>query len=301
MVPHWKVLQAISLVSLCRADSLIALQRFQAAAGVVFPGPVAGVVHELIMSRLPPELEARLRTTDIALSGDIRPLMEAAAVLGISDVIVYNGDGPGIGWNPTVVRWRADKNVRIFVETCLLAGVPITTVAADINRMWGYSPDETALCQFYNYFCDREYIDGDAWAMYANCVGATEATFKRGLMQQPHDFIRWKLGVPVELRNEIVLDRLISDAYYTERLLKFEAGSNGIRMSKDELTRLKLERDTLFKALAWKEKLKTAASADGGTDENAAKVLETLRSIGLQTTEQDPPLLSELDELDNMG
>ncbi len=298
MVPHHKILQAISLVALCRSDGVGAVARFCADARVTFPVTLAEFLHTQVFPELPPGLEAWLRSTDAALLRDYRPMMEAASRLGVADVLGLGPDGAILALPGMLPKWRQDDTLRVFIETLLLAGVPTATVAADIQRMWGYPVDESAVALFGRYFADREYTEGEHWSAYLKCIAPSEATLKRDLMHQPHEYARWRMGVPVSMSNEQVLDRLISDAYFTERLLKAEAGNHGLRMSKDEIVRLKLERDTLFKALNAKQKLKMAESAGGGGDDvEARKVAETLKAIGLQYEEQTPVMLDDLDGL----
>lgn len=296
MVPHRKILQAISLVALCRPDGTGAVAKFCAEARVAFPTTLVEFLVKELFPELPPGLEAWLRSTDATLLRDYRPLFEAAGRLGVGELVSLGPDGPGIALPGMLGAWRQDDTLRVFIETLLLAGISTEVVASDIQRMWGYPVDAVAVAKFSKYFVDREYTDGEAWSRYSKCVGPSEARMKRDLMQQPHEYVRWRMGVPVELSNDKVLDRLISDAYFTERLLKAEAGDSGLRMSKDELARLKLERDTLFKALGWKQKLK--AVDIGGADANSAeanKVLETLKAIGLQYEDQNPPMMSDLE------
>lgn len=296
MVPHHKILQAISLIALCRADGISAVAKFCAEARVTYPVTLAEFLLKHVFPALPPGLEAWLRSTDAALLRDYRPLMEAATRLEIADVIGVGPDGAMLTLPGLVPKWRQDDTLRVFIETLLLAGIPAPTVANDIQRMWGYPVDEAAVTLFARYFADREYTEGEYWSNYLKCIAPSEARLKRDLMQQPHEYVRWRMGVPVEMSNERVLDRLISDAYFTERLLKAEAGDQGLRLSKDEIVRLKLERDTLFKALNAKQKLKLAETAGGGDDVEAQKVVETLKAIGLQYEEQNPLMMEDLDQ-----
>jgi hypothetical protein len=179
----------------------------------------------------------------------------------------------------------------MFIETCMLCGVSDTQIGDDLKRLYGMDPDEASLGLFRALFVDAEYAAGDGWLTYVRCIGDAEGTFKRRLMGQPSDFVRWKLGVPVQLDTEKVLDRMVSDAYYTERLIKMDAGENGLHLGKDEVARVKLERDTIFKAMDRKQKLRESA---GGTQADAA-----LRAIGQLVagyeSQDGLPLLTELD------
>jgi hypothetical protein len=298
MVPHHKILQAISLIALCRADGIGAVAKFCAEARVTFPVTLGEFLHTRVFPELPPGLEAWLRSTDAGLLRDYRPLMEAASRLEVGNIVGVGPEGAMLVLPGLLPKWRQDDTLRVFIETLLLAGIPAATVAGDVQRMWGYPVDETAIALFARLFADREYTEGEYWSNYLRCIAPSEGTLKRDLMQQPHEYVRWRMGVPVEMSNEKVLDRLISDAYFTERLLKAEAGGQGLRLSKDEIVRLKLERDTLFKALNAKQKLKMAESAGGGGDDaEARKVVETLKAIGLQYEEQNPMMLDDLDGL----
>lgn len=293
MVPHCKILQAIALAALCHPAGVLHAQALCARYEVKFPQGPAPFIRDHVFPHLSPALEAYLRTTDPVLAGDYSAMLHAANALGLAEVMSLGADGPDVVLHPLVTKWRADASLRVFIETATLAGIKPALLAEDVRRMWGYPPEEAAIAQFVAYFVDLEYLDGDCWMHYATCIGANEATFKRNLMGQPHEYVRWKLGVPVTLEADKVLDRLISDAYFTERLLKNEAGQHGIRMSKDELARLKLERETIFKAMGAKLKLKESA-AGGGTEEQA----EIKRIVGALTLEfssnAETPLLDDV-------
>lgn len=292
MVPHCKILQAIALAALGHPAGVLHAQTLCERFEVCFPAGIPSFLKTHLFPALSPAVEAYLRTTDSSLTGDVRALVQAANALGVADAISYYAEGPSVVLHPMVEKWRRDPTARVFIETSALAGIPVAVIADDVRRMWGYPPEEGAIAQFLAYFVDLTYIDGDCWTSYAACVGSTEATFKRGLMNQPHEYVRWKLGVPVTLDTDKVLDRLISDAYFTERLLKADAGQQGVRMTKDEMARLKLERDTIFKAVNAKLKL-TESSAGGGT-EDQAEIRRIVGALSLTfTSNADMPLLED--------
>lgn len=258
--------------------------------GVAFPGSVQDFIKTNVLGALPAGEEAWLRTTNAATLRDVRPFFTCAKALGVDAVVTITGDGPAVNFMTAVSKWRSVDSIRLFIETCWFAGIDVHMIAEDLKRMWGVDHDEAAITQFVEYFVDREWTEGDSWIAYEQCVGSEESTFKRGLMQQPHEYVRWKLGVPVSLDAERVLHRLVSDAYFTERLLKQESGNHGLRMTKDELARVKLERETIFKGIDRLQKYRDAGGGDG-----AQKAVDAIAAIVATYESQDTLLtMSEL-------
>lgn len=289
MVPHFKFLQAVGLVAFAAPDGQAIAQALLEASYVSVSGTMADFVAKWILPQLPPALEAAFLTTDV--DADFRPFFAAAAALELSAQVGVMGTGPSLVLPDEIKRWRKQKNLRVFIETYQLAGISTATLAEDLRKIWGTDFDVAMLELHARLFCDREWLKyNDGWALYEETIGADEAKFKRELMSQPQDYLRWKLGVPVTLDSDTVLDRMISDAYYTERLIK----GRSTELDKDQLVRVKLERDTLFKALDRKVKLKEA-NRNAGDGSAATAAAEAIKNLVLGHYEQDFPLLSSLE------
>jgi hypothetical protein len=290
MVPHRRILQAVALVAMARADGPKHAEALEQTLSVRFPCALADFTTVEVQGRLPAALDAWFCTTDMASTMDYRPLMRAAAFLQVSDLVVVGANGPTIVLPAGVRRIRDNEAMVRMVETSLLCNVSLETVCSDLRQMFGCSLDESDLRRYGELFADREYVEGESWTNYMRCIGNDEALFRRALIGQPKDFIRWRLGVPVALNAESVLNRLMSDAYYTERLLKSSSGNMGLNMTKDEMARVKLERDTIFKALAMRNDMREAAGGD-----SAKTAMATLSAVVAKYESQDD-LLSR-DEL----
>ncbi len=275
---------------MARADGPKHAEALEQTLSVRFPCALPDFATVEVQQRLPAALDAWFITTDMATTLDYRPLMRAASTLQVSDLVVIGAAGPTVILPAGVRRIRDNAAMVRMVEASLMCGIGLETLCGDLRQMFGCSIDEADLRRYGELFVDREYLEGEAWSLYMRCIGDEEALFRRALIGQPKDFVRWRLGVPVALNAEAVLNRLMSDAYYTERLLKGTAGNMGLNLSKDEMTRIKMERDTIFKALA----LRNDMHADSGGD-TAKQALATLAGVVAKYEAQDD-LLSR-DEL----
>jgi hypothetical protein len=155
----------------------------------------------------------------------------------------------------------------------MLCGMPFQQIAADMKVMYGVTFSELHLEEFRLLFADIDYSEGVYWENYSTCIPNDELVFKTKLKYEPKDFVRWKLGVPVALDTEVVLNRMVSDAYYTERQLKASGD-----IDKEALVRIKMERDTLFKSVDRLLKLREAS----GTGASQASVQADMQKILLQ-------------------
>jgi len=282
MVPHRRILQAIALVAMARADGRKHADALLAGFDTRFPCDLTDFTANEVQNRMPVVLDTWFITTDMAATLDYRPLFEAASLFSLRDVIVVGADGPTVVLPAGVRRLRDNQAMRTMLETSILCEIDSETICSDLKQMYGCNLDESDIQRYRELFVDREYIDGESWARYMLCIGNDEAVFRRGLIGQPKDFVRWRLGVPVSMNSEMVLDRLMSDAYYTERLIKRNAGNLGINMTKDELARVKLERDTIFKAMEMRGKMKDAAGGD-----SAKQALNILSGVVAKYESQD--------------
>lgn len=268
MVPHRQALRALALVAASRHDRPAVLQGAKDLYALEYPVPFEAFLATDVFGCLPPAIETFYKTTDFSVVADYRPLFAAAAELGVSKYIVVGASGPEVLFPPGVAKLRTVKTMRVFIETCVFAGISIEIITSDLRTMFGMPIEEGDIREFVRLFADREWLDAGGWADYVVCISESEATLKVQLRNQPHEYVRWRLGVPVVPNAEAILDRMIADAYFTERVMKSEAGNNGISMGKDELARIKMDRDTIFKAVNLKMKLKETG---GGSEANDAK------------------------------
>lgn len=275
---------------MARADGTKHAESLQRLFDIKFPCAIVDFMAAEVQARLPAALEAWFITTDISMTLDYRPLMQAASTLGVRDVITIGETGPTVFLPPGLRRLRQNEAIRTLVETGLLCEIDLETLRSDLCRMYGVDVDESDIRRYAELFVDREYIEGTCWDNYTRCIGTNEAVFRRCLIGQPKDFVRWRLGVPVSMNADDILNRLVSDAYYTERLIKRQAGNLGLELTKEEIARVKLERDTMFKALEMRSKIKESAGGD-----TAKQALATLAGVVAKYESQDS-LLSR-DEL----
>lgn len=293
MVPHRQALKLASLVALSSADTEGALSRLCDQLTVRFPSPdPKEFIESDVLGCLTPEVNACFRTTNFSLVYDYRPFFIAARQLGLERRVRVDETGPAVNLSDAVLKWRNDATLRMFIECYILCGIPQAQLAEDLRKIYGFDVNEADLAAFEELFVDKDYLNGNYWLNYTKCVGDSEAGFKRRLMNEPTDFVRWKLGVPVTLETERVLDRLISDAYFTERLLKHQVGDMGLSMKKDELARMKLERETIFKGLDRRLELKKLSVAEG-TKANTDAAQEIQRII-LEYTPHNFPTKSDV-------
>jgi len=262
MVPHRRVLQAFALVAMARADGPEHTKLLEIQYDVKFPVTLVDFTTLEVHPYIPEILEAWFLTTDISSTQDYRPLMQAAEHLKVRDIVAMSPDGPTVILPVGVHKLRANQQVRSLLETSLLCEIELEVICADLKHMYGMNVEDVDVERYAELFVDREYIEGQAWTLYTTCIGQEEALFRRVLIGQPKDFVRWRLGAPVSLNCEQVLDRMMSDAFYTEKLIKRNAGNLGITLSKEELARVKLERETIFKAMDFRNKLHDAAGGD---------------------------------------
>ena len=172
------------------------------------------------------------------------------------------------------MRWRNHSAMRLAIETMMLCGVPDVQIADDMFHMYNTTFSSDLITQFRRLFMDPLYCDGAYWTAYAECIPVDELLFKSRLRGEPKDFVRWKLGVPVSLDSEMVLQRLVSEAYYTERLIKADrrdpSNPHALpALDRDDLARVKMERDTIFKGIDRMLKLRENGVGGGASDARA--------------------------------
>lgn len=277
MVPHLQILQAIALVAHAagsdagrRRKELCELHR------VKYPFDFALFWADL-NTYLPSDVAVRFLTTDIGLTHDVEPLFYAAKALGLEDVVTVNHQGPTVYLPDEVMKWRDHDTIRVAMETMCLCGISPDQISEDFRTMFGWTFEESYVSTFRDLYADPEHATKEGMAFYAKCMGLEETAFKMRLLNQPHDFVRWKLGVPVQLDIPTVLARLVSDGYYAERLIKHD--SAGAELSRTELSRIKMERDTIFKAI---DRMQKQREVEGTTGGDSARAHARLRSITLQ-------------------
>ncbi len=267
---------------MARADGLKHAGELLLALDAKFPCAVPDFTAAEVQNRIPAVLDTLFNTTDMGVTLDYRPLVDAATFLHVRDVVTIGPTGPTVILPTGIKRLRDNQAIRTMLETSILCEIDLETICSDLKQIYGCNVDEADVRRYGELFVDREYIEGEAWTRYILCIGNQEAVFRRGLIGQPQDFVRWRLGVPVSMNSEMVLDRLMSDAYYTERLVKRTAGNLGLTLSKDELARVKMERDTIFKAMEMRGKMHDARGGD-----SAKQALATLAGVVAKYESQD--------------
>jgi hypothetical protein len=290
VVPHRQALRLIVLVGLSSSDCAQTIENLCDKLEVKFPGPIDEFITTEFLPSLSLDVEACFTTSDFMLTFDYRPFYAAAKQLELERFIGIDETGPAIALSPSLLRWRNNRTIRQFIECSILCGIPLLQVSEDLRRLFGGEINDSDLKTFELLFVDRTYASGNNWLEYMKCIGEPEAMFKRKLMGEPHDFVRWKLGVPVSLSSDMVLDRMISDAYYTERLIRYDA-ENPLKISKDELARIRMERDTIIKCIDRRVKLKESDPKGGKANTDAAA---EIRRIVLDFTEQSFPTREEV-------
>lgn len=293
MVPHRRALQAIILAAHGHREPDNAVSRWMETWKVRCPVPWRDFARTQIFPFIASDLEILITTTDFSLSGDFRPILAAAKMLEVQSFVQVGAEGTVLYLPATVEKWRTNPTMLSFLETSMCCEVPIAQLVDDFRRIYATDVGEADMLTFQRLFVDPEYLNDDGWVNYQRCISPDEAQRRQRLRLEPKDFVRWKLGVPVQLDTDTVLRRVISDAYYTERLLKHEAGDGGLRVSKDTLTRMKLERDTLFKGVKMLEELATAKGG-GATDGETKKIRDALASLEIERSLPDFPELSDL-------
>src|SRR5271170_5584913 len=112
MVPHRKILRAIALVSYCAIDSVATRNRLCDKHGVKFPGSVTDFWTKEVLHWLTPALQALMLTTDTALTNDVRPILEAAQTLEVSDYLFFSHQRESLDINVSdaILKWRANND-----------------------------------------------------------------------------------------------------------------------------------------------------------------------------------------------
>jgi hypothetical protein len=298
VAPQQKVLQLLALVACSRHNGREYVSTLSDQLVVKFPQSIDQFLASDVYPQLSPVLEAFFLTVQPTYQDTRQQFLAAVQALELAPVAYIGACGPDIKLPPAIEKWRKHKTVRIFIEACMLAGISVTIIAEDLRRVWNLDVSEDDLHLFRSLFADTDGLRGDGWYNYELSVGKEEATFKHRLVGQPHDFVRWKLGVPVCLDSDQVINRLVSDAYYTERQIKFDAGPSVLDLTKDQMARLKLERDTIFKGLNLRVKI--ADSKTGGSLQSAqAAITDFLSKMTLVTepVPTDGPLAQDLASL----
>ncbi len=292
MVPHRQALQLISLTTLAARDPVDFKDSLCRELNVVFPCTLQDYLVKDVYPWLTADAEALLRTTDYGLMYDFRPLFAAAKQLGLDRLMCVTADGPTHNIPSSFIKWRENKSLRVFIETCLICDIAPSQVAQDIEQMYGISVVPEDIKLFEAVFVDKLYVFGNNWLSYMFCIGEEEAKFKQSLIGEPKDYIRWRLGVPVSLDSDKVINRMMSDAYYTIRLLKSQMDESSTP-TRDQMARMKFESDVLFKGFDRRLKLAEVNSAAGGGESNT-DAAEQIKRIVLDFQAHKHPLKRDL-------
>lgn len=301
MVPHRKILVAIALAARAGNKQEEVTELLCRKYFVKFPAEwnaETAFWNVEVVKKLPDELYIPYSTSQMALENDYTHLYNCAKHLGVDTYISIGeeelgGCTPTVCIPPEILYWRQHDSIRMALETLLICGVSIQVIAEDMRKMYGRTFEEEYLAEFRDLFCDKEKLGN--WSIYAKCISSEELAFKYRLSKEHVDFVRWKLGVPVHLDNETVLDRLMSDAYFTERLIKYECRGvdpHGLpSLSTADIARIKMERDTVFKCVDRKVKLREAAGQSTGI---ASAIQKHIDDVMLEYQENTPPLMSDI-------
>lgn len=292
MVPHRAVLQLISLISLSSSNPEDTRDALCRELEVKFPCTLPDYLANDVFKWLTADVEALLRTTDAKLLFDYQPLFIAAKQLCVDRYLCITSNGPALNLPSVIVKWRENKSLRICIEAMLLAEVGHEQIAEDVHHMFGISVVADDIAQYESLFVDKFYVKN--WLMYAFCIGDEEAKFKRSLMGEPKDYVRWRLGVPVALDSERVVNRMVSDAYFTLRLLKGKIEDPTILLTKDQMTRIKMEQDVIFKGLDRRVKLAELANAAGASSSGVTDAAEAIKQIALEFLDHKHPIKSDV-------
>lgn len=290
MVPHRTALRTLALLGLARAEGDRYVLRRAAELEITFPVSPTQFRAEEVYPFIDDALEAYFLTTDPSLEKTYEPLYRAINQLGLSDFVSMTGEGPDILVPQSVAHWRRESQARIFIETSLLCGVSPSLVAEDMKKVWGKVVDSNDIRVFRDLFVDLDFSTGEYWDNYVRCIGAVESQFKSRLRKQPQHYVRYRLGVPVELNSRDVLNRLVSDAHFTEEHIKAEY-HDAAEIPKEQLARIKMERDTVFKGLDRIMKMDQYESENGGGPSDST-LRDTLNRIKLKYRANDFPLRS---------
>ena len=248
------------------------------------------VLRHVVYPKLNPSSEAFLATFMPGIS-PTDPLVSILAELGFTNYLDVTPAGLELKVVDFFRRWREDDNLSIYLDACFLAEIHPNVMKEDVRLLWNITSTAEDLAVYADLFIDRELLRY-GWVGYEQAYDRMRAGFVRSLMRQPHDYVRWKLGIPVSLDTTMVLDRLISEAYYTERSIKNEQGNGAL--AKDSMSRMKMERDTLFKAIDRRLKLQEAKAGGGNGQEVADKAMAVLEQLTLKYEQNDFPTIEAL-------
>lgn len=262
---------------------------------LAWPCEVTEFLHSDVLADLTPEVRAAVVCATPDTRYDPAPFVAAVAALGLGSLSVAS-PLPNILRSNFHTLVRSDTTLRTFVDTCLAAGIAPETVVSDLRMGWNLNFDAPEIERYRELYFDRAMLADGGWVRYEACVGARTSEMMRGLARQPHDYVRWRLGIPVAPDSERALNRLMADAHYTERMIKANAGNMGIALSKDEMARIKMERDTMFKAMDRKMKQAELKAASGGGQD---AVIETMSRLELKyaSVEDENQQFGSLDDM----
>lgn len=287
MVPHRSILRAIVLASHASLSPDDVRAVLCTKYHVKFPRDFVAFVATEILAYVTPEVEALLMTKDPSKI-DYRSELLAAEQLGVKCLGV-TPQGLTVVLPDIVTKLRKHDTLRLCIETMLLCNISRELIVEDVRNMYGISLTTDDIALFADLFMDTGFAEGDSWIEYTQCIGVEETKFKYQLMNAPKDYARWKLGARVQLDSEQVLDRLMSDSYYLSQQMRIE----NPEPSRDDMSRMKLERDTIFKAMDRRLKIKDQKAQTGEKGSQNAHTL--IANILMKYDDDVPPLASSLD------
>lgn len=301
MVPYARALSAIVLSGYAVRDDAFIRRELSSLYAILFPPPPwdAAFVKDYVDDRLKPETRIALETAQCAVTRDYGVVFDAAEELGVASYVALgnpytaavSSQDPSFVIPDFMYQIRTHERMRFAIDSMLLCRIPEETVSSDVYKLFGVMFEPEQIEEYRQLFADVSFLK--QWHVYALCVSSDVYNAQRRMVQEHQDFVRWKLGVPVHLDAETVLDRLISEAYFTERLLKSQAprSSDGLlpELSHADLMRIRMERDTIFKCLEKRAKIRSESS-----DPAVRDALQQLQLLRVEYTEHQFPTKEEL-------
>lgn len=140
----------------------------------------------------------------------IKPLYDLVMALGLKAYfdIRYPLD--------TLFKVLQGVEVRAAIEALCLSHILAEEVVTLINRRWGYSLTKEDLQHYKDLFWDTEAFDVDSWVFHLAQCKPKEQLLKSFALAHPEemDKLKWLAGLPVDLDYTVLLNKVMTDAYY---------------------------------------------------------------------------------------
>jgi hypothetical protein len=304
VVPHDKALKLILLASFASKDPTWTVANYCAKLKVEYPRGHTASYFKNILNELDDSIaQFFVKRYDIYdgqlifkkdLPIEMAPVLDAGEQLGILNYLQVDETGLSLLIPQTLYKWRQNDPLRKLIEICFLCGFTVNELAADLLSVYGYGVIEIDLFKFLDLFVNPEFTKGDDWLEYEACFPAssTEPSDRLKLMSEPKDYVKWRLNLPVEIDSDTILNRLIADAYFVEKLIKSRHARTDTSLHSSEFDRIKLERDTIMKSLDRQVKIRSTNAAAGA--KFSLDAAEEIRKIILDYKKSNFKLRNEL-------